>query len=83
MDEDRFSISADSLYQRLGTARAPVVIDVRRAPAYDADDRVIIGSIRCPPEDIPEWARGRSDSRPVVLYCVHGHQVSQGAGQHV
>lgn len=81
MDDDRFSISADNLYQRLGTARAPVVIDVRRAPAYDADDRVIIGSIRCPPEDIPEWARGRSGSRPVVLYCVHGHQVSQGAAE--
>jgi rhodanese-related sulfurtransferase len=81
MDEDRFSISADNLYQCLGTARAPVIIDVRRAAAYDADDRVIIGSIRCPPEDIQEWGRGRSDSCPVVVYCVHGHQVSQGAAE--
>jgi hypothetical protein len=36
MDEGRFSISADDLYQRLGSAAAPVVIDARRAPAFEA-----------------------------------------------
>jgi hypothetical protein len=32
MDECRFSISADDLYQRLGSAAAPIVIDARGAP---------------------------------------------------
>jgi hypothetical protein len=31
MDEGRFSISADDLDQRLGSAAAPIVIDARRA----------------------------------------------------
>ena len=79
MDDGRFSISPDALYQRLGTATAPVVVDVRRAPAYDADERVIIGATRCPPEEIAQWARTRAPGNAVVAYCVHGHEVSQGA----
>lgn len=81
MDEGRFSISADSLYQRLGTAAAALIIDVRRAPAYDADDRIIAGALRCPPDAITEWARDRVTGGIVVTYCVHGHEVSQGAAE--
>jgi hypothetical protein len=39
MDEGRFFISAEELYQRLGTSGSPVILDVRRASTYDADDR--------------------------------------------
>ncbi len=42
MDEGRFSISADDLYQRLGSAAAPIVIDARRAPALEADERMVV-----------------------------------------
>jgi rhodanese-related sulfurtransferase len=80
MDEDRFSISADDLYRRLGTAAVPVVLDVRRAPAYDTDDRVVVGSVRIP-DEIADWGRDRADGRPVVTYCVHGHEVSQSAAE--
>jgi hypothetical protein len=34
MDEGRFFISAQALYQQLGTAAAPLVIDVRRRAAF-------------------------------------------------
>ena len=44
MDEGRFSISAQALYRPLGTAAAPLVIDVRRAAAFDADDRMLIAA---------------------------------------
>jgi rhodanese-related sulfurtransferase len=77
MDEDRFSISADDLYRRLGSVAAPVVVDVRRAPAYDADDRVIVGAVCCAPDEVAEWAHDHADRRPVVIYCVDGHEVSQ------
>jgi hypothetical protein len=50
MDEGRFSISADDLYQRLGSAAAPIVIDARRAPAFEADGRMVVGAIRCNPD---------------------------------
>ncbi len=50
MDESRFSISAPALYGRLGTASAPVIIDVRRQPAFGSDGTVVAGSIRRPPD---------------------------------
>ena len=34
MDEGRFSVSAASLYERIGTAAAPRVIDVRTTRSY-------------------------------------------------
>ena len=52
MDEGRFSISAQALYHRLGTAAAPLVIDVRRAAAFDADDRMLIAAVRREPSDV-------------------------------
>jgi rhodanese-related sulfurtransferase len=81
MDEGRFSISADALYSRLGSAAAPIVIDARRAPAFEADERIVIGAIRVNPEEIAAWRHGRTDCRPVVVYCAHGHEVSQGAAE--
>ena len=39
MDEKPLSISPHQLYARLGTARAPVLVDVRRLDAFAADDR--------------------------------------------
>jgi hypothetical protein len=34
--EGRFSISPQALYVRLGTELAPIVVDVRRSPAFEA-----------------------------------------------
>jgi thiosulfate sulfurtransferase len=81
VDGGRFFISADALYLRLGAAGAPIVVDVRRAPALDADERMIVGAICCPPAEIAVWQLRRTDDRPVVVYCVHGHEVSQGAAE--
>lgn len=81
MDEGRFSISADDLYRRLGTAAALLVVDVPRTPAYDADDRVIVDAVRCAPDEVAEWAHKHADRRSVVTYCVHGHEVSQQAAE--
>ena len=58
MDEGRFSISADVLYQRIGAA-APIVIDSRRAPAFDAAGWIIVGGICCPPDEMAAWQRDR------------------------
>ena len=38
MGEGHFTISAAAVYQQLGTAAAPTLIDVRRTPTFDADD---------------------------------------------
>ena len=81
MGQGRFSISADALYSRLGTAGAPLIIDVRREPAFDADDRMIIGAIRSPPDEIAARQCDGPHARTVVAYCLHGHEVSQGAAE--
>ncbi|MBI3710528.1 MAG: chromate resistance protein [Proteobacteria bacterium] len=72
-------ISPRALYGSIGTAAAPVVIDVRRAPAFDGDDKLIAGAMRRLPDDIDRWRRDLPAGRPVVVYCVRGHEVSQGA----
>jgi rhodanese-related sulfurtransferase len=75
----RFSISADTLASRLGTAAAPLVVDVRRGAAFEGDDRMIVGAIRRDPDAVETWGRALPPGRDVVAYCVHGHDVSQGA----
>jgi rhodanese-related sulfurtransferase len=73
-----YSISPRELHAQLGSAAAPTVIDVRRAATFDADDWMIAGAIRRLPEEVAVWARELDPARPVVVYCVHGHEVSQG-----
>jgi len=73
------SISPLNLFEYLGTARAPAIIDVRRTAAFDSDPCVIAGSIRRLPEQVPDWRKSLPAGRSVVVYCVHGHEVSQHA----
>ena len=81
MDDSRFSISAQDLFVRLGTATSPVVIDVRRPPAFDADETMVVGAVRRLPDQIESWRGALPTNRSVVVYCVHGHEVSQNAAQ--
>ena len=75
--EGRFSISPQALYVRLGTQLAPIVVDVRRSPAFEADDTVIAGAIRRSPEEVDHWRRELTEGRSVVVYCAHGQEVAQ------
>jgi rhodanese-related sulfurtransferase len=60
-----------------------VLLDVRRRPAFDADPRMIPGAIWRDPEQAGTWAAGLSHDRPLVVYCVHGHEVSRGVVDHL
>jgi rhodanese-related sulfurtransferase len=55
----------------------PLIVDVRREPAFAADPQIIPSAIRRAPESVLSWARGLDPARTIVVYCVHGHQVSQ------
>jgi rhodanese-related sulfurtransferase len=73
------STAVDALARASGTARWPIVLDVRRPPAHDASPDRIAGALRCPPDEIalaPAWLPAGA---PVVCCCVHGHEVSRGA----
>ena len=72
------SISPQSLHRAIGTAASPLIVDARRAPEFDGDDILIVGAIRRDPAALAQWQSGVPADRPVVVYCVHGHEVSQG-----
>jgi hypothetical protein len=77
MDEGRFSISATSLNERLGGPAAPILIDVRRTPTFDADPWMVVGAIRRPPEAVVQWGGVLPKGRPVVVYCAHGLEIGR------
>jgi rhodanese-related sulfurtransferase len=78
MDGNIPSVSSSELYARLGTALAPLLLDVRRSEAFSKDGGLIVGAFHRAPEEVEHWSRGLALDRPVVAYCVHGHEVSQG-----
>jgi rhodanese-related sulfurtransferase len=72
------SISADKLSRLIGTAHTPVLIDVRIDEDFDADPRVIPGSIRRSHLNTQEWAAPLT-GRSVIVICQKGHKLSEGA----
>jgi len=74
-------IRSTELAQALKTAHPPLVIDVRRAPAFGESREMIDGALRRDPDRIAEWATTLPAAEKVVVYCVHGHAVSQGAAE--
>jgi len=80
MDTASFDIPPTELAQSLGRAVGPCVLDVRRAPAYAQSGRLLPLAWRVPPDEIEQWA-SRHTPRTVVVYCVHGHEVSAQAVQ--
>ena len=75
---DTVSIDSLSLYSHLGSARAPLVLDVRRQPAFDSDPGMIAGAVR-PEGDLAAFVAAHAGGREVVTYCVKGAEVGQDA----
>jgi rhodanese-related sulfurtransferase len=71
------SILPVDLYARIGTASAPILLDVRRTASFDADETLIASALRRDPEQVGAWQRAIPRNCPVVVYCVHGQEVSQ------
>jgi rhodanese-related sulfurtransferase len=77
MNETSHPVSAGELYARLGTASAPVLIDVRRHDTFINDDKLIIGAFHRLPADVEHWRTELPSGRPVVAYCGGGGKSSQ------
>ena len=60
-----------------GTAQAPLIVDVRRQPAFDAAPNLIAGAIWRNPEAVADWAKYLPRHRRIVVYCVHGHEIGK------
>jgi rhodanese-related sulfurtransferase len=78
---DAPAISAASLRQSIASARPPLVIDVRKVPAFLGARDVISGALRRDPLRVSDWSRHLPSGADVVVYCVHGHEVSQDAAK--
>lgn len=74
-------ISPTQLNQLIGTPECPVIFDVRRKDAFDLADRIIATAEWRDHERAAQWAAGLPQGAAVVVYCVHGHEVSQGAAE--
>ena len=74
------SITAAELKQSLRTSTPPLVIDVRRNARFLESPYFIKGALRRDPDRLEEWKRALPNA-DIVVYCVHGHEVSQNAAK--
>jgi rhodanese-related sulfurtransferase len=72
-----FFISCDELKGSIGTAEAPVVVDVRRRERYAEDAHVLPTARWRDHTRVAEWGKALAPGASVVCVCVHGHNVSQ------
>jgi len=77
------AITIEALAASQAKAFRPLVIDVRRAARYDEAREVIAGAIRRDPEAIEQWWATLELARPIVAYCVHGHEVGRNAAAYL
>jgi rhodanese-related sulfurtransferase len=68
---------SETLMSLLKAPNPPVVIDVRRRPAFEADPLMLPGAVWRDPETVDQWSAEMPFGRPLVVYCVHGHEVSR------
>lgn len=71
-------ITPAQLSRLIGLPSSPVVIDVRTEEDYQADPRLLPGSVRRPALMASEWSSEFS-GRPTVVVCQKGLKLSQGA----
>ena len=71
-------ISASELLSVMHTADAPVVVDVRRLVAFEKAERMVATAVWRDHVAAAEWGLALPEEN-VVVYCVHGQQVSQAA----
>jgi rhodanese-related sulfurtransferase len=77
MDTIPVGISVAQLSFRLGSTHAPLIVDVRRAVAFEADSVVIASAIWRDPYMLNDWMKFMPRHRDIVVYCVHGHEISK------
>jgi rhodanese-related sulfurtransferase len=74
-------VTAAALRQSLRDDHPPLVIDVRRNERFRESPYVIQGALHRDPASVEQWKRTLPAATSVVVYCVHGHEVSQGVAK--
>jgi rhodanese-related sulfurtransferase len=74
-------ISASGLRALIGRKTPPIVIDVRRNERWQEAADFIDGALRRDPAQVEAWKKSLPANAEVIVYCVHGHEVSQNAAR--
>jgi rhodanese-related sulfurtransferase len=77
MDSASYFISPNDLWNLIGSAAAPQIVDTRRSEVYDSAPGVIPGAVWRDIADIERWSTELDRNRPVVFACRFAHQMSQ------
>ena len=78
---ERYQLAVHAASETLGTTReavsAALLLDVRRAGAFEQSGVVIPGARWCDPARVADWSADLPRSREIVVYCVYGHEVGR------
>ena len=55
-----------------------MLLDVCRRPVFEAAGDTLPGAVWRDSEEVAVWSADLTQGAMVILYCVHGHAVSQG-----
>lgn len=77
------TVSPEALRGWLLAGRALQLLDVRKKHDLDADPRMLPGARWKDPGQVAEWCRELPKTSPIVVYCVHGHAVSNSVVDHL
>lgn len=75
------SITFAELQSAIRGRNPPIVIDVRKDPAFKAATDMIAGALRREPDSVTAWTKELPGASTVVVYCAHGHELSQGVAK--
>lgn len=76
-----FFMSPAELKTLLETPTRARILDVRKRPAFEASGEMIPGAEWRDPFEIDAWMGALDKDMPLVIHCVHGHEVSQNAAK--
>ena len=72
------TISPAELRAALDGASAPLLLDVRRKPTFEAAPSMIPGAQWRDPYQVGSWADALPAEREVIVYCAHGLEIGRG-----
>jgi rhodanese-related sulfurtransferase len=70
-------ISPAALQQLLQSSEPPLMVDVRRAERFRESPYMVKGALRRDPAQVDSWKDQLPAAPQAIVYCVHGHEVSQ------
>lgn len=80
-DESAYACSTTELAAQSHTTDAPLLIDVRKHGAFLDANSTLPGALRRDPLQLDAWVNTLPAASAVCVYCVHGHEVSQGVAR--